>query len=239
MFVNALKYTDDGFVRVTLYTDTADTVRNGGTDTTLVRLEIKDSGIGMTQDFLAHQLYTPFIQANPLSVGTGLGLSIVRQLVTDLEGYIDVESDIGHGTSIKVSIPLKVPEADVPHRNLVGESATIRDIGVWSKGLILCIVGFDYDPKTDKASTSIISVYARRMLALRKSIVALADEWFGMKTTAATSIADARGHILIGMQSQIDQAEMKSRTKPLIVLEDMFRESRLGHSEGTFHLSQP
>jgi hypothetical protein len=216
-----------------------ETILKGDTDTTLVTLEIQDSGIGMTQDFLTNQLYKPFAQANPLSVGTGLGLSIVRQLVKDLNGYIEVESEIGYGTSMKVAIPLKNSDVQDPNDSSISGSTTIRDIGVLSKGLTLCIIGFDYLPEMDEASTGILSVHARRMLALRRTIVSFATDWFGLKVVAASSIAEGAGHILLGLQSQINQTEMMCRNEPLIVLEDVFRGPRLDNSGGIIHLSQP
>jgi hypothetical protein len=236
LFGNALKYTNLGFVQVSLQTDS---MPNGADGTTLVTLEVSDSGIGMTQDFLTNQLYMPFVQANPLSVGTGLGLSIVRQLVKDLKGYIEVESEIEYGTSFKVAIQLSNPETQEPSDTSSDGSATIRDIGALAKDLTLCIIGFDYLPDLDEASTGILGVHARRMLALRRTLVSFASDWFGLTVIVASSIADAEGHILLGLQSRINQKEMLSRTEPLIVLEDVFRGPRTEDTGGIFHLSQP
>ena len=85
LFGNALKYTEAGFVRVCLSAVPIPSRPNSF----VVILEIQDSGIGMSNEYIKHRLYTPFAQANPLSAGTGLGLSIVRQLVNDLDGSID------------------------------------------------------------------------------------------------------------------------------------------------------
>jgi hypothetical protein len=212
---------------------------NSTGNTTLIILEVSDSGIGMSQDFLTNQLYKPFVQANPLSVGTGLGLSIVRQLVQDLRGYIEVESEIDYGTSFKVAIPLRRSETpDSIDASLTG-GTTIRDIGVLSKDLTLCIIGFDYLPEMDETSTGILGVHARRMLALRRTILSFATDWFGLQVIVASSITDAEGHILLGLQSRINPIEMQARSEPLIVLEDVFRGRRIEDSKGFFHLSQP
>jgi signal transduction histidine kinase len=61
-----------------------------------------------------HRLYTPFAQENPMSVGTGLGLSIVRQLVNDLDGKIDIDSEVDYGTLVKVSVPTSLSSSDRP-----------------------------------------------------------------------------------------------------------------------------
>ena len=236
LFGNSLKYTDEGFVQISLKTETSSDEK---ADSTLVALEIQDSGIGMTPEFLTNQLYMPFVQANPLSVGTGLGLSIVRQLVKDLRGYIEVESKIQFGTSMKVAIPVKTSRMEDPNDVSHAGSANIRDIGVLSTGLTLCIIGFDYLPGMNEAPNGILSVQARRIFALRRAVTTFAKDWFGMKVFAAESITAASGHVLLGLQSRINQSEMMFRNEPLIVLEDIFRGQRIDDSGGILHLSQP
>lgn len=72
----------------------------------IVALEVEDSGKGMSKDYLKHRLYSPFAQEDPLSVGTGLGLSIVRQLVTELDGAIAIQSEVDCGTTVQVTAPV-------------------------------------------------------------------------------------------------------------------------------------
>ena len=68
--------------------------------------EIKDTGIGMSEDYIENQLFTPFSQAKQDArtryEGTGLGMSIVKGLVDKLGGHIEVKSEVGVGTQIKV-----------------------------------------------------------------------------------------------------------------------------------------
>lgn len=68
--------------------------------------EIKDTGIGMSEDYIENQLFTPFSQAKQDArtryEGTGLGMSIVKGLVDKLGGTIEVKSEVGVGTQIKV-----------------------------------------------------------------------------------------------------------------------------------------
>lgn len=68
--------------------------------------EIKDTGIGMSEDYIENHLFTPFSQAKQDArtryEGTGLGMSIVKGLVDKLGGNIDVKSEVGVGTQIKV-----------------------------------------------------------------------------------------------------------------------------------------
>lgn len=100
---NSLKYTQKGFVKVTLET----TSMPGSNDEQMqqVTLTVADSGIGMGADFIQNQLFTPFAQENPLAPGTGLGMSLVRNIVHKMGGSINVDSVKNIGTMVQVVIP--------------------------------------------------------------------------------------------------------------------------------------
>jgi signal transduction histidine kinase len=68
----------------------------------LVRLQVTDSGRGMTQEELG-RAFDDFHTTKPS--GTGLGLSVVRRLVADLGGSLRVESRPGQGSTFSVEIP--------------------------------------------------------------------------------------------------------------------------------------
>lgn len=63
---------------------------------------------------LQNQLFHPFSQENPLQTGTGLGLAIVNSIVTSdsVGGKVDVWSEEGVGTEIKITFSAEVAEAD-------------------------------------------------------------------------------------------------------------------------------
>lgn len=67
--------------------------------------EVKDTGIGMSEDYIENHLFTPFSQAKQDArtryEGTGLGMSIVKGLVDKLGGSIEVKSEVNVGTQIK------------------------------------------------------------------------------------------------------------------------------------------
>lgn len=72
-----------------------------------LRIEIKDEGIGISEDELA-QIFEPFERgknANGIQ-GTGLGLSIVKKAVDLMGGVIDVASEPGNGSLFSVTIPV-------------------------------------------------------------------------------------------------------------------------------------
>ncbi len=69
------------------------------------RLEISDDGPGIDPDSLP-RLFDPFFTTKPVGEGTGLGLSISHGIVTGHGGRIEVESNIGVGTTFRILLPL-------------------------------------------------------------------------------------------------------------------------------------
>jgi len=77
------------------------------------------------------------------------------------------------------------------------------------------------------------------MLALRSSVTTLLADWFGMVVVTASSIEEAKGDILIGMQSQLNMIPKQIRAEPLIIFEDHYSGFRGINENGLFHLAQP
>lgn len=95
---NALRYTPEGGV-VTV------ALRNGAT---AVGLEVTDTGPGIDREDLSHVFERLYVAQRYRPVrpeGSGLGLSIVNELVDALGGSISVESSLGSGTTVLVTLP--------------------------------------------------------------------------------------------------------------------------------------
>jgi nitrogen-specific signal transduction histidine kinase/CheY-like chemotaxis protein len=69
-----------------------------------VVVEVRDNGAGMTDDVRKH-VFDPFYTTKPIGEGTGLGLSICHNIVTSMNGTIEVESTLGLGTTFRVRLP--------------------------------------------------------------------------------------------------------------------------------------
>jgi len=97
-----LKYTPSGVVSVRLSTNESENANNEPNGLTDVSLQVQDTGIGMSQDFLRTEMWQPFRQADSLSSGTGLGLSIVKEVAKDIDASIIVKSELDEGTSVTI-----------------------------------------------------------------------------------------------------------------------------------------
>ncbi len=73
-----------------------------------VRVSVTDTGSGMPPETL-EQVFDPFFTTKPVGEGTGLGLSIVRGIVSSHDGYLTVDSRLGHGTTFTVYLPASAP----------------------------------------------------------------------------------------------------------------------------------
>ena len=70
-----------------------------------VMLAVSDTGHGMTDAVKAH-IFEPFFTTKETGEGTGLGLSIAKTIVSRHGGSIALESEVGKGTTVRVSLPL-------------------------------------------------------------------------------------------------------------------------------------
>jgi CheY-like chemotaxis protein len=75
-------------------------------------IEVSDSGAGMDAAVLA-QVFDPFFTTKPAGVGTGLGLPIVQGLMAEQGGSVEVDSEVGRGTTVRLRVPLEV-DAPIP-----------------------------------------------------------------------------------------------------------------------------
>ncbi|MDO4486675.1 MAG: PocR ligand-binding domain-containing protein [Bacillota bacterium] len=106
---NALKYTPSGGkVSMNLTEITSDMPGYA-----LYQTVIEDTGIGMSEEFLPH-LFEEFTRERSSTEtrlnGTGLGMPIVKKLVDLMQGTIEVESKVGRGTKITVTLPHRIAQ---------------------------------------------------------------------------------------------------------------------------------
>ncbi|WP_433704240.1 ATP-binding protein [Paraburkholderia sacchari] len=124
---NAIKFTSHGEVSMSVMARDVDSPR-GKARRQRVTITVTDTGIGIAPEAQA-QLFEPFVQAETSTTrrfgGTGLGLTISRKLAALMGGTLELRSEIGKGTSLKLHIELPL-EAQAGYANaLRGKRALV------------------------------------------------------------------------------------------------------------------
>ena len=131
---NAIKYTpEDGHVSIDI--QELECEREGYV---LFQTKVSDTGIGMSEEFLP-SLFELFTRERNTTLskipGTGLGMAIVKNLVDLMNGSIEVESELGKGSTFTITIPHKIANKDYTNRNI--ESSHELDIDFKGKRILL------------------------------------------------------------------------------------------------------
>ena len=106
LMTNAVKYTEKGFVTLTV----SHTKQDYGIN---LLVSVADTGIGISEENI-EKLFTSFRQVdtkkNRSVEGTGLGLAISKRLINQMGGFISVKSEYGAGSEFRFVIPVKVSD---------------------------------------------------------------------------------------------------------------------------------
>ncbi|GAB3256720.1 hypothetical protein GCM10027347_18700 [Larkinella harenae] len=109
---NAIKFTKQGGVTVLIEN------REQGDEFAQIRFTVEDTGIGMEKEILPH-IFERFRQASDFTTryygGTGLGLNIVKSLAEMQGGWVNVESNLGEGSTFTLEIPYKLAPHQADH----------------------------------------------------------------------------------------------------------------------------
>ncbi len=201
---NALKYTDEGSISISLRIQDTESDMESQESETLLKpkeeawlvLQIRDTGIGMSNEFMHNHLFKAFAQEDSLAVGTGLGLSIIDQVVTSMDGHVEVSSTKGFGSTFGVRVMLKKAQNRDVETNLV---TSMMDR---LKGRRICILEDTHSKGSENNSESTI----RSEEQFSESLIRTLKDWFAMDTVVTS------------------QFEPHSATDVVICLEPSFRQ---------------
>ena len=131
---NAIKYTSAGG-KVTIDTKELPYDKEGYV---LIQTKVSDTGIGMSEEFLP-SLFELFTRERNTTLskipGTGLGMAIVKNFVDLMNGSIEVESELGKGSTFTITIPHKIANKDYTNRNI--KDSNECDINFMGKRILL------------------------------------------------------------------------------------------------------
>ncbi|NOQ14079.1 MAG: transporter substrate-binding domain-containing protein [Methyloprofundus sp.] len=107
---NALKFTTEGYVRLTVFCNIV------SKEQAHIKLSVEDTGIGIADENIAH-LFDPFVQADQTTTrkygGSGLGLAVSKKLINLMQGHIGVNSVSGQGANFWVTLSLPLADMDI------------------------------------------------------------------------------------------------------------------------------
>jgi PAS domain S-box-containing protein len=86
-----------------------------------VAIAVTDVGMGISPEIMA-KIFEPFFTTKELGKGTGLGLSSVKAIVKSHDGFINVYSEVGRGTTFKVYLPAQASPGELTEEGLAVET---------------------------------------------------------------------------------------------------------------------
>lgn len=214
LFGNALKYTQEGYIRLFMKKETLKTSDNKTTPA--VCITISDSGRGMSQDFLLHHLYIPFLQEDTQAPGLGVGLHLVHQIVKSLNGKIHFRSEVGKGTDVDVILPIPEPKpASLP--------SPYVDLRERLKGMTVSFFTLSFTRDN-------LGIRPEVFDEIRSTLSRMVGEWFGLRVLSQDELQQQQADFLIvteheyrSLAHQTTDSDVRSLVKsrtsfPLIVL---------------------
>ncbi|KUI71058.1 Peroxide stress-activated histidine kinase mak2 [Cytospora mali] len=182
---NSLKFTTKGYIWISLRQKEIPP-RKGQPQTKIV-LMVSDSGKGIGDEYLQNDLFSPFKQEDPLAPGTGLGLSLVRQISSTMGGSVTVTSQLGRGTTARVTLPLARPSQPLH------DDGVHQDLLEQIRGLSLCLRGFT------RFHERVIEETPEHPSQVSEAAVmeTLCREWLGLQIIPASAVEQERPDVFL------------------------------------------
>lgn len=121
-----------------------------------VTIEVSDTGTGMSDEIKA-KIFEPFFTTKEQGKGTGLGLATVYGIVQQTGGHLDVQSEMGVGTTFRITLPIADPEvvrAEAEHAKSTPAPEARKPSDLAGQGTILFV--------EDESSVRVIAAKSMR-----------------------------------------------------------------------------
>ena len=137
-------------------------------------MRVSDTGTGIPQDILG-KIFDPFFTTKPLGKGTGLGLSTAIGIIKSHEGFLNVRSELGKGTTFEVFLPVASEaagsiavkkESPLPagHGELILVVDDEREVRTMTAAVL---TQYGYNVLTAADGAEAVSIYAQRSTEIR------------------------------------------------------------------------
>ncbi|KAH6994647.1 hypothetical protein EDB82DRAFT_502231 [Fusarium venenatum] len=191
---NSLRFTSSGAIHVRVgQSETEDVSMR------LVTLTISDTGCGMSSEFLANDLFSPFTQQNMMDAGTGLGLSIVRRITQNLGGDVEVQSVVSVGTTVRVTLPMQLSD-----KMAKGTHTTLQqDMNKGLEGLRVTMVGLQ-DSKAENAT----DLGWDSLTSEKDCISTICQDWLGSHIVEIPDVQHQNPHVVLCDERYMDRAKL-------------------------------
>jgi two-component system, cell cycle sensor histidine kinase and response regulator CckA len=145
-----------------------------------VAISVTDVGVGIAPEIVG-KIFEPFFTTKEVGKGTGLGLSSVKAIVKNHDGFINVYSELGRGTTFKVYLPAQATPGDIIEQGSEeislprGDGETILVVDDETSILSITsetLLAFGYNVLTACNGAEAVAIYAQQK---RKIAVILTD----------------------------------------------------------------
>ena len=153
-------------------------------------LSVADTGVGM-DEATRQRIFEPFFTTKSMASGTGLGLSVVYGVITQAGGTVQVESVLGQGTTMCVTLPLSTNTPDVAGSASDGAAA----VAAVATGVLLV----DDDAAVRSTTRRLLERHGWRVLEAGDGETALA-QFMAHRDDIAIVLTDVRMPVMDGVQ---------------------------------------
>ncbi len=209
---NALKYTDEGEVRMSILR-----LPNAG-EKVVLEIKITDTGTGIDAERL-HDIFEPFASVNELKE-SGLGLYISKTLIEMMGGSIAIKSEVGKGSEFILTIPFDVPDPNekrhyrLPAKAYTGHKVVIVEAQPTAADALKKMLEYF---KNDVSVRSVIAIENKSDILFESEVIIVSENAFSneVKSLIRRVKAETSAKVVLA-GNMLDEPHAVTALQPLI-----------------------